>query len=70
MEESTHYVLQCILSLISSTLTYDLFRLGVKISELSNIKKSMVAVDIVWRWSNCITEKGVMTGVEAEEGRK
>ena len=66
MEESTHYVLQCILSLISYTLTYDLFRLGVKISELSNIKKSMVAVDIVWRWGNCITEKGVITVVEAE----
>ena len=70
MEESTHYVLQCILSLISYTLTYDLFCLGGKISELSNIKKSMVAVDIVWRCGNCITEKGVITGVEAEEGRK
>ena len=58
MEESTDYVLQGILILSTDTLKEAFFHLKVNISDLPDLKKHMVTVEITKRWSKHIIEEG------------
>ena len=60
-EEYTDYELQGILALSYDTLRDTFFHLGLSISDLPNIKKCTVVVDIANRWGKYITEEAEMT---------
>ena len=59
-EESTDSVFQGILALYTETHKDNFFQLGVNISELTDLNKCKVKVDIFWRWVKCIIEEVVM----------
>ena len=60
MKEYTESLIQGILYLFSDTLKYTLFLLGRIISDLPDLKKRTVAVDIAKRWGKRIIEEASM----------
>ena len=54
MEESTEFFLQSILVLFTNTTKYAFFRLGGNVSDLTDLKKRIFAVEITRRWGQSI----------------
>ena len=67
MKEYTESSIQGILYLFSDTLKYTLFLLGRIISDLPDLKKRTVAVDIAKRWVKRIIEEGSMHVLKGED---
>ena len=67
MEESTDSDLQGILDLYADTLKKTFLHLWVNISELPDLKKLTVTVDITQSWGNNITEEGSITVAKVED---
>ena len=67
MEESTDSDLQGILDLYADTLKKTFLHLWVNISELPDLKKLTVTVDITQSWGNNITEEGSITVSKVED---
>ena len=57
-EGSTESILQAIMTLSYDILKYTFIHMGGKISDLTNLKKWTVTLDIKRRWVNNIIEEG------------